>query len=444
MKIFFPNVLFILFIINPLFSQKQKIISDEDLHFLESMTRDVMESARIYPLQKLPDPFGINNTGGTLIRPGGRDTYPAFWIRDYAMSLETGFVSLEEQRHMVLLTATTQCDQTWITKEGTGMIPVGAIADHILVENSLPIYYPGTYDYELQGSKEYQYGYFPPYCDQFYFIHMVHYYVQHGGDPQILCLEINGEKLIERLDLSFRVPPSDPANHLVYTTEHFLGVDFGFRDAIQITGHLCFPSILKYRAAVQLSELYIHMKDTSRAKYYSSIASAIKQSISEVFTDRNGMLMASTGQGNQPDVWSTALAIFHNILEKSAQKKACAHLLQAYRNQKLAYRGNIRHIIHGEDFSKDSAWEIAKVQVNTYQNGAYWGTPTGWVAYAISLIDPPSAAKLTKEYIDDLRENDFRKGEGFEGPFECIFPPSYARGPLYLTTVSCPYIVFKE
>ena len=139
------------------------------------MTRDVMESARIYPLQKLPDPFGINNTGGTLIRPGGRDTYPAFWIRDYAMSLETGFVSLEEQRHMVLLTATTQCDQTWITKEGTGMIPVGAIADHILVENSLPIYYPGTYDYELQGSKEYQYGYFPPYCDQFYFIHMVHY-----------------------------------------------------------------------------------------------------------------------------------------------------------------------------------------------------------------------------------------------------------------------------
>ncbi|HRQ51344.1 MAG TPA: hypothetical protein PLR74_12450 [Agriterribacter sp.] len=76
--------------------QKESIISKEDLSFLENITKAVTDSSRIYPQQSIPG-FGANQTGGTLIRPGGRTTYPAFWIRDYAMTLETGFVEQEEQ-----------------------------------------------------------------------------------------------------------------------------------------------------------------------------------------------------------------------------------------------------------------------------------------------------------------------------------------------------------
>ena len=436
--------LFLQLVVVSLFAQKNEIISNDDFRFLESLTRDVMESSRIYPLQKLPDPFGINNTGGTLIRPGGRETYPAFWIRDYAMSLETGFVSNEEQLHMLLLTAKTQCNQTWITKQGTGMVPLGAVADHILVESSRPIYYPGTYDYDLQGSKESQYGYFPPYCDQFYFIHMADYYIRNSGDINLLKQEIDGVKLIDRLELAFRVPPSDPENHLVFTTEQFLGVDFGFRDAILITGHLCYSSILKYRAAVQLTELFTQLNNPGKAKVYSAIAASIKVAIPARFMNEDGMLRASTGKSKQPDVWSTALAIYEDILEEDVREKACSHLLNAYLEDKLAYRGNIRHIIHGEDFNTETAWEKAIVPINSYQNGAYWGTPTGWVVYAISLVDKTAAGKLVKEYISDLRENDYRKGDGYHAPLECLSPPSYTRGPVYLTTVSCPLIVFYK
>ena len=51
---------------------------------------------------------------------------------------------------MLLLTAATQCDQTWIT-EGGSMIPYGAIADHIRIDDGLPIFFSGTYSYREQG-----------------------------------------------------------------------------------------------------------------------------------------------------------------------------------------------------------------------------------------------------------------------------------------------------
>ena len=65
-------------------------LSPVDFQFLEELTMDVLESSRIYPEEEVAAGFGPNNTGGVLIRPGGRDCYPAFWIRDYAMSLESG------------------------------------------------------------------------------------------------------------------------------------------------------------------------------------------------------------------------------------------------------------------------------------------------------------------------------------------------------------------
>lgn len=133
--------------------QTNRLLSEPDFEYLKELTKDVTESSRIYPGQKISDEFGPNNTGGVLIRPGGRSCYPAFWIRDYAMSLEVNFVLKEEQKHMLQLTASTQCDQTWITNSGS-MVPVGAIADHIRIDDSKPIYYPGTYDYQTQGGKK--------------------------------------------------------------------------------------------------------------------------------------------------------------------------------------------------------------------------------------------------------------------------------------------------
>jgi len=419
----------------------QTIISKADLVFLEGIMKAVMDSSRIYPGQKLVDPFGVNNTGGILIRPGGRDTYPAFWIRDYAMSLETGFVTREEQKHMLLLTASTQCDQTWITKGGS-MVPFGAIADHIRVDNSLPVYFPGTYDYEGQGTEEF--GMTPPYDDPFYFIHMANYYINSTKDLKILQQVINGSRLVDRLEIAFKIPPSREESHIVYTNDKFRGVDFGFRDAIYITGDLSYTSILKYRAALQLAAIFDQLKKKDKAATYRNIALQIKKAIPPLFKNSDGMLMASTGKSGQPDVWATAFAIYLDLLDGNEVLKASQHLANAYIEGKLAYKGSIRHIIKGEDFSAGTAWESAIVSNNNYQNGAYWGTATGWVSYAIAKTNNKMAARLIEEYISELKESDFRKGSNFHGPYECFYPPDYSRGPVYLTTVSVPYIVLKS
>jgi hypothetical protein len=418
--------------------QKVSVINKEDLTFLENITKAVMDSSRIYPHQSIPS-FGSNQTGGILIRPGGRTTYPAFWIRDYAMSLETGFVKKEEQKHMLLLTAATQCDQTWITKGGS-MVPFGAIADHIRIDNSLPVYFPGTYDVDEQGVKEF--GMFPPYCDQFYFIKMAGHYIKTTGDTPILFEEINGSRLIDRLETAFGVPPSHKENHIVYTNEAFRGVDFGFRDAIEITGDLSYASILKYAAANDLSDIFTVYGNKEKADKYKQIGQSIKKALPVIFLNKDGMLLASTAKSNQPDVWATSLAIYLNILEGEDALKACRHLADAYKNGSLAYKGNIRHIITTEDYNSETAWQKSLVAKNEYQNGAYWGTPTGWVASAIAKVNSAYARQLIKEYIMHLRETDYRKGASFGGPYECI-TASGTRGPVYLTTVACPYIVLK-
>jgi len=419
---------------------KSGVITNEDFLFLEGITRAVLDTSRIQPGQTLPAPYGRNNTGGILIRPGGRDTYPSFWIRDYAMSLETGFVSKAEQKHMLLLTASTQCDQTWITRGGS-MVPFGAIADHIRVDDLKPIFFPGTYDYEAQGTNEF--GTFPAYCDQFYFIHMADYYFKQTSDLLLLSKEINGIRLIDRLEIAFKALPVRRDSEIVYTTDAFRGVDFGFRDAIAITGDLSYSSILKYRAANQLSAMFSRLKNKIKAAHYKGIAVKIKAAIPG-FLDKNGMLRASDGRSGQPDVWATAFAIYLNVLEGEDVLKAARHLEAAYKNGTLAYKGNIRHIIKDEDFNQNTAWETAIVGKNQYQNGAYWGTPTGWVSYAIAKVNKQSAAKLIKEYINELRENDFRKGSNFNAPYECFYPGGYTRGPVYLTTVACPYIVLRS
>jgi len=437
------QILFFVILLMPLAivkGQQKSILEANDLVFLEQMVKDVMEASRIYPGQKISKDFGPNQTKGVLIRPGGRTSYPAFWIRDYAMSVETGYVSEKEQKHMLDLTANTQSDSLIQTKWGTS-IPKGSIADHIRIDDGKPIYFPGTYSFENQGEKKW--GMQPPFCDQFFFIQMAYLYVKSFSKTTELSKEIKGVKLIDRLEQAYQMPPSDTQFKLVHVNDSNRGVDFGFRDAIYITGKLCYASLLKYQAANQMAYLFTKMGNKSKALAYQQEANILKISIISTFIDARGMLRASTGTSGQADVWATSLAINLGVLTGKSRLKAAQYLRDAYVKGELSQKGNIRHVVQSDDFSATSAWEKSVVPINTYQNGAYWGTPVGWVCQAIAYVDLPSAQKLAKEFIQELREGDFRKGDSFGSPWEC-FNDKLTQNPVYLTSVAVPLIIFKK
>ena len=194
---------------------------------------------------------------------------------------------------------------------------------------------------------------------------------------------------------------------------------------------------------MELAILFDRIGRNDKAQIYRSNAVQLKKQIPLVFADPRGMLLASTGKGKQADVWSTALAVYFGVLEGAQLKKTCEFLRDAFQNGTLASRGNIRHILTSDDFNDSTAWEYSLAKKNSYQNGAYWGTPTGWICYAIAKVDIPAAKQLAKEYIEDLRTGDFRKGPEFGAPWEC-YNSDKPQNAVYLATVSCPFIVFNN
>jgi len=417
------------------------VLSHDDMRFLKEMTAAVVEASRVPAGEKVGD-VGPNVTGGLIIRPGGRACYPAFWIRDYAMSLECGLIRPEEQRFALLLTAKHQPDDEIAFRSGS-VAPAGSIPDHIGFNNR-PIFFAGCLDdFDKQGGPNW--GKYPCLDDHFFFIHMAAEYARQTGDYGILKLFVNGRSLVDRLERAFAMPPSRPHAQLVYADEDARGVTFGFVDTITHTGELLFCSLLKYRAAGEMAGIYHELGEPRSVERFERIAAELRAAIPAVFATKGGLLRASTGKSGQPDVWGTAFAVYVGALDPAREKAACDALAQAYRDGTLAWRGNVRHVLTTDDFSATTAWEATQTPKNRYQNGAYWGTPTGWVCYAIWKADADLARRLAKEYVEELREGDFRKGHDFGSPWECMHPEgNYRQNPVYMTSVTCPLAAFQR
>lgn len=414
----------------------------EGLLFLESLTAAVIDASRVAPGQSVAG-GGPNTSGGTLVRPGGRACYPAFWIRDFVMTLECGLIPRAEVRHALLLTARCQAPADWQTPSGS-FVPRGSIADHITFDGK-PIYFPGGFDSEAQGQP---FGYYPCFDDPFYFVEMAWRLAGLEGSGAVLKEDINGMRLIDRLDLAFLVPTIKDDSELAWCDEAKRGVSFGFTDSIVHTGHLLFCSILRRRAAVQLVRLHELCGELPAAKRYRAVANTISENIGTVFAHPGGLLRASTGRSAQPDVWGSAFAVYSGVLPGPEAAKVAQALRRCLAAGTIAWKGNIRHVPTDGDFSEASAWEMpvnGSFRKDRYQNGAYWGTPTGWVCHAVARADPKAARELALDYIAELKAGDFRQGAAYGSPYECIHPDGdYRQNPVYLASVTCPLAAMRR
>jgi hypothetical protein len=384
--------------------------------------------------------LGPNTTGIALVTPGGN--YPALWIRDFAMSLDCGLIGVDEMLSHLRLIAKCQNGEKERRLPSGAIIPPYAIVDHVNF-NGGAVYYPGT-DSSGDDQGAPPFGPLPPLDDHFYFIHIAYALWRETHDTKFLDEKIDGISLFDRLLKASHSPASDPKTGAAVTTKERRGVGFGFQDSVYVLGSLSFTTLLRFQAARELAELCAKTNKTDTARELSRTALQIVENFLSVFTDpkqQDGWLLAATEVGRQPDVWATLFALHLDVLPAEFAKKARETVAAAVRapGNTIEYQGAVRHVPPDRYFKPDQCWESGGTAVNTYQSGAFWHTPTGWLIEALQAVDPPLARQVCDRFLRHLRERDFRKGNGPGAPWECFgIDMAAAQNPVYMTSVTLP------
>lgn len=323
--------------------------------------------------------FGIESKCDILL-PSGDEKYYSFWIRDAAMMAESGLIPDDDlKKYIEIIVTHAQNGEDTLFLENGLTVPAFAIADHVNYDGNA-VFFPGTYSSgSNQGNGSF--GFFPPFCDNYYFTMMVGYYVNQSSDWAILMKKYKGISLLQRLKYAFSGYNIDCESGLCVSDTTIYTVDWGFVDTVKKSGKLLMASLLRYNAAITLYHLLDMLGDHTDGNYYLDVAQKIKSSVLETFYDEStGWFYSATGIGHQYDVWGTAYAVYSGI---TSNEKTLAALYMGYKKRTAVVDGYVRHILTDNDYSKSSAWESTRSAFNEYQNGAYWSTPTGWYAYAL-------------------------------------------------------------
>ena len=417
----------------------------EDLAFLRDMTRDAIEASRVPPGSNGGGRWPLTNSCGfTLITPG-KDTYTAFWVRDFSMAVDSGFVTAEELRNHLLLTCKAQNGPEELKLANGLHVPAWAIPDHINYDGG-PSFYPGTYSSgHDQGSGAC--GRVPPIDDHYEFVHIAYTYWKVTHDAGPFSVEVNGATVFERLERAFASPTTDLETGLAQTTEADRAVGFGFCDGETHTGKLLFGSLLRYRAAGELAELAEALGHRERVPGYRQVQKTLRPNLARAFGDPNGKdgwLRASTGLSSQADVWGTLFALHLGVLDRAQARAALRTVADAVRRGTITLEGGVRQVPTDRDFSKTTAWERSMCALNTYQNGGYWHTASGWLIAVLWKHDRALALQVFSEMLAQLHAQDFRKGPGHGAPWEVYGPDGKGRqDAVYMASVALPYGILK-
>lgn len=413
-----------------------------DLDFLREIAGKVLASASLPPGGQIPG--GAKNTTGHKLRvPGGTLTYyPAFWIRDAAMMLGGDFIPAEEIEGWVRVTAATQPGAEGL-RFGRLRIPPYSIPDHITLGGEA-CWFPGAYVEQGNGT----YGFLPPADDAFFFLQMIHEQWRLSRKLTFFQSMVKtgwGEQPLADVCVSaFDSVAVEAATGLVVceAADGQTRVDWGFCDAIRKTGRCLMPSLLRWRAALELTALMKAAGKPTEAKRLRAEARKIQSAIVPTFfhelpragRDKSGCLLSATELGRKDDVWASAFAVWLGLLPRTVELCVARHLLALYEAGGTVVEGQVRHLPPSGELG--GHWETALCAADQYQNGGYWATPTGWLATALRHVKPSAGDRLVSEYVAHLRAN---RDQG--APWEWINPTLKVRAnPLYGSSAGLVYV----
>jgi hypothetical protein len=320
--------------------------------------------------------------------------YEAFWLRDYAYTLE-GSVDSYSDRELI------DACRLFIRSMG----PDGAGVDCVKFDGTA-IYKPG---FGTMGEN--------PVADGSQFtVAVVWHTYRKTKDAQLL------RDCIDPLIKTMNAVPRNPETHLVHIKpgEPWDRCPYGFTDTVHKTGDELFCSLLYVEASRRLADLLTSAGRASDGEKWRVESDRVAGSVRKVFWDpQAGLFRAATVSCREHDVWGSAFAVYLGVADRE-QSIAIANSFQK-NYAGIVQNGQIRHLLAGV------YWEKAGPR-DTYQNGAYWATPTGWFVYTLDLVDPALADRTVLDMVKD-----FQPG----GACEWIFNGK-RQLPNYLASASLP------
>lgn len=349
-----------------------------------------------------------NMSGGrTAFVPQAAGGYDGFWLRDYEYMLEGSagvFSATELTNAAVLFVESLRSD--------------GAGVDTIKLDGTR-IYQPG---YGSMGTN--------PVADGSQFtVSVVWQTFQHLRDTSLLTRRVGSEPLIDRLVATMNAIPRNPANGLV-RIDPDLPWDrcpYGFTDSVRMTGDVLFCSLLDVQASRQLADLFDSLGNTTEAAVWRARADSASAAIRQVFWDDSfGLFRAATVRCREHDIWGSAFAVHLGVATEAQADTVAAYFRDHY--SQLVQAGQVRHLPGGV------YWELASCAPNTYQNGGFWATATGWFTQTLARVDPQLADATLVAMVADFR---------LRGVNEWVFGNTLGV-PGYTASATLPLAIWRE
>jgi hypothetical protein len=331
---------------------------NEAVRWLQLKARKMIRASR----RQMPN-------GVSAFPPQAGGGYEAFWLRDYAYQLE-GCIDAFSDRELL---ESCQVFLKALRADGAGVDCVKFSGESIFM--------PG---YGSMGAN--------PVADGSQFtVEVAWYTYQQTKDRRFL------EGILDKLVKTLEAVPRNPKTGLVYIKpEGYDRCPYGFTDSVRKQGDECFCSLLLVQASRQLADLMAAAGRGEDAKKWRAEAERLEPAIREVFWDESlGLFRAATIQCRQPDLWASAFAVYLGVATPDQSRRIAGYFKDHYRQ--IVQRGQIRHLPGGV------YWDVACPK-DTYQNGGYWATATGWFVYTLDQVDPALADQTVIDLVEDFHQ----------------------------------------
>lgn len=355
--------------------------------------------------------------GTTLFTPDGVGHYGAQWTRDFAYLVEHGGEFLEKNEVRAAIEA-----------QLAGQRADGVVPDRVDA-HLVPIYYAGAVRGALNAGESLAMlqendpkalhgpmGAIPTLDNPMFMVSLVYHYQRHFDDAAFVRAALPA--LRKGLDWV-------PRNRgLVFNDAQRPASPYGFHDNVAMGGHLLFCSLLYVLACRQMAEL-----EPAAAHEWLGREATVEDNLWLLWDEDRGVYLAANEICRQVDVWGNALLVANDIGDPVRRERVARYL--AREHESFVYAGQVRQLPTPE------YWErmFKPVRKDTYQNGGYWGTASGWLIAALRTVDTTLAERTLQELLNDYRQNGIREWVS----------PCAGNGPdLYVATIMNVWSLVKR